>query len=233
MRFAVCDDDEAFRGSFKNLLYEYANTRRLGLLVDVFFDGETLLSSPYTYDIVFLDFKMTGRTGLDTARILRERDSKCAIVFITNYGYVAKNTHEVAAYRFFEKPVARDELFSALDRYYLDSSSELAIVVSVNRAKVRIMVTDICYLEASNKSCNIHLGEKKLYVSKTLDKVSAMLPPGTFLKVHRSFVVNLAHVQGYSNEYIYMKNGALVPVSKPNLSRFKSAFIEYAGRRSI
>ena len=78
---------------------------RLEISIDKYYSGEALLDSAVNYDMVFLDYKMDGVDGLETARIMRKNNMDCTIIFITNHPDFIYESFEVETFRFFKKPL--------------------------------------------------------------------------------------------------------------------------------
>ena len=117
MQIAICDDEDFFRKELRSLLVEYKNNRRLSLDIFEFPNGQFLLQSDVVFDIVFLDYQMPSLNGMEIARILRQKNSLCSIVFVTNYSDFVFESFEVNPYRFFKKPVRLDQIEELLQSY--------------------------------------------------------------------------------------------------------------------
>jgi|GEM_PF-6762555 len=118
MRIAICDDERSVVSNLHSFLCSYANNHRFEVVIDRFYSGEALIKSSGAYDIIFLDYKMGNLNGLETAKILRERNLTCKIVFLTSYPQFIYESFKVDTFRFLEKPVNPDELTETLEGYF-------------------------------------------------------------------------------------------------------------------
>ena len=118
MRMAVCDDEKPFREEIRAAVYTYSDLHRLEIVLDQFERGEDLLRSENEYEIIFLDYKMEGINGLETAKNLRERNIDSTIIFLTSFPRFVYEAFEVDTFRFFKKPLNEIELYKALDDYF-------------------------------------------------------------------------------------------------------------------
>ncbi|MDR1561086.1 MAG: LytTR family DNA-binding domain-containing protein [Holosporaceae bacterium] len=228
MRMAICDDDKKLIQDMRPHIFEYANKRRLDLIVDQFFSGEELLASTTKYDVIILDFQMDGMDGLDTARTLRTRNNNCAIIFLTSFPHFVYEAFEVNTFRFFEKPLNYDKLFSALDDYFEMYGNDYPILLQCNRENININTNEIVFLEAMNKNCLIHLEKETLQCAKTMAIVRKQLPKLHFYKVNRAFIINFNFIAKYDNDNIILKNGDEVHISRNYLTSFKNAYRNYS-----
>ena len=117
LRIAVCDDEQHFRDSLVKAFSEYTNEGIKSIEIHEFSSGEDLLSSENDYDIISLDYKMSGINGLETARELRRKDVTSKIIFATNYMQFVYEAFEVRAFRFLRKPIKTEQLYKAIDDY--------------------------------------------------------------------------------------------------------------------
>jgi len=233
MRIAVCDDERRFLDGLKDAVYTYSNMHRLEVAIDEYMCGEDLLNSSVNYDIVLLDYQMSGIDGLETARVLRRKNINCTIIFVTSFPQFVYESFEVSTFRFFEKPVNPEKLHKALDDYFELFGNNYPLLLKVNRDTVCVQTNDIVYLEADNKKCFIHLVDKQLHCSKTMAAVSKLVPQNIFYKVNKAFIVNFNYISSYDREYIYFKNDERVHVSRKYLSSFKEAYRKFAKGRAV
>ena len=233
MRVAVCDDERLFREYMKNAIYTYSKLNRLEITIEEFLSGEDLLRSKYDFEIIFLDYKMEGIDGLETARVLRDKNISSTIIFLTGYPKFIYEAFEVSPFRFFRKPLEIEQLYKALDDYFKSLEDNRPILLRINGSTVCIQTYDILYLEADNKRCYVNLPEERLHVAKTMASVENLLPKNVFHKVHRAFIVNFIYINNYDKENVYLKKGMQVPVSRKYHTSFREAYRNYAKGRSI
>jgi len=233
MKIAVCDDEEKFRASIKDAVYEYSNKHRYEFAIDEFVSGEELLNSKKKYDLILLDYQMSGINGLETARKLREKNIDCTIIFMTSHPHFVYEAFEVSTYRFFAKPLDITKLYKAFDDYFKAYGNDYPIILKIDRETVCVQTKDIVYLEADNKKCFIHLAKKKYHCAKTMAAIALLLPKQAFFRVHRSYIVNFRHIDNYDNGNIYLKNKAVAHMSRNHLKAFRSAYLAYTKSYNI
>ena len=234
MRIAVCDDEKYFRDELKTAINTYSNAHRLDSVVDEFKSGEDFLKANQVYDVVFLDYQMDKLTGLETARVMRERNIESTIFFVTNHPDFVYKSFEVGTFRFFEKPLSVMELHKAFDDYFREQERDYPVILKIERENVCVQARDIVYLEADNKKCKINLSDERvLHASQTMASVEGLLPKNIFFKPHKSFVVNLSHIKSYDSNSITFNNGETAHISRKYLADFKKAYKVYAKGRVL
>ena len=233
LKIAVCDDEQIFRNKIINALDEYSIVRDVEIEHEEYKTGLDILSSTNKYNIVFLDFQLNDNpeiNGLSVARKYRTQHVDTAIIFLTSHPKVVFSSFEVNTFRFLVKPLDRQKLFKALDDYQKTLETDDVLMIRQHGATNIIYTRSILYLEGSGKYCVIHVSGAKepIECHETLAGVEARLPADRFHRCHRSYVVNLKHIESYTHQRIALKNGASVDISRNHFEGFASAFVEYS-----
>ena len=225
MQIAICDDEYIFRNELRALLVKYKKSRRLQLDIYEFASGEEFLSSELTFDIVFLDYQMPSLNGMQTARKLRTKNSLCSIVFITNYPDFVFDSFEVCPYRFFKKPISDSRIELMLDSYITQQRMLAPIIVNNYDGQKIIPSKNVVYLEGDGKYCTIRTIHETVHSSKTLAGVLELLPQYCFYRVHKSYAVNMYHIdQILENNQVLLLNGEKVLVGRNKVAEFKRSY---------
>ena len=224
MNIAICDDEMLFRDELKQLLIKYKKLRRIHLDIFEYDNGISFLESNYVFDIVFMDYQMEDLNGMDTAKMLRKRNSLCNIIFITNFPEFMIESFEVNPYRFFKKPINESQITSALDTFIKNQKKLSPILVNIDGELKTIKSKDIIYLEGDGKYCNIRTNITSYHSSKTISKVLSELPQHCFYRVHKSYVVNLYFIDSIKECLITFTNGEKALISRKYLADFKKSY---------
>ena len=78
---------------------------------------------------------------------------------------------------------------------------------------VKIIFSDICYLESVGDYLKVHLGDKTVVTRETLSSIEAKIPSEDFIRVHRCFIVSYACIDSFTNEYIEIGKHP-IPISR-------------------
>ena len=79
LNIAICDDEKAIREQINELIEK----EKVGICIDLYETGDSLLAAGKQFDIVFLDIQMDGMNGIEAARNLRQRQEDTVLIFIT------------------------------------------------------------------------------------------------------------------------------------------------------
>lgn len=192
-------------------------------------------------DLLFLDVQMPKLTGFDVLELI---NTDISVIFVTAYDEYAMKAFEVHAVDYLLKPVGKERLAAALQRVKTraekpPAASELAatarqpgqfaerIVVKDGTRVTLIPVTKLDYAEAQDDYIALASEGKKHLKQQTIASLEAALDPNRFVRIHRSYVVNLERVTriepyGKDSRVVVLSNGARLPVSRVGYSRLRA-----------
>ncbi|MDR0287345.1 MAG: LytTR family DNA-binding domain-containing protein [Clostridiales bacterium] len=228
MKIAICDDERDFTGNLKSMINKYLNHHRIESVIDEYSSGESILQNTHTYDMVFLDYRMDGLNGLETARIMRKNNAVCSIVFVTNYPDFVYDAFEVDTFRFLKKPVNEYMVNYTMDGYFAKFGNDFHILLQVERETVTVNTKDIVYLEAMGKHCIVHTVTESLNCATTMSVISRMLPNQHFYKTHKAFIINMNYIDRYKHDEVLLKNGKSAFISRNYYRDFKQTYCDYS-----
>lgn len=231
LRIAVCDDE-------KNAVREIESRAKgffdgAGTETDIsgFYDGRSLLESTEItdYDVIFLDIKMSAPDGMETARELRKRRFKGYIIFVTVLEDHVFDAFEVSAYDYLVKPLEDGKFLRTMSRLQKRLESSV-ITIQRDGENYFFALDDILYCEVLNRKIYIHTSDGCTFdYYGRLDDLEKRLAAvcRSFFRCHRSFLVNLAHINGFGNGFAYLSDGGKIPVSRLRRDAFENAVGEY------
>ena len=232
MRILICDDEHDYLEILHKHVLEYMKNRSIPCNIIATNDPCSILDCSDRFDIAFLDIEMGMINGISLAKELKKRNSKLALFFVTNYDEYQDEAMDLQAFRFFEKPFNVTRLYSGLDKAmeYIDGAY-VDVYLSGNGIQKRILVDDILYITRNNRKVSLSTKQGKFYTSDSLDEWCDRLPPSFFYSVHKSFLVNLHHVDRYSYTELYLIDGTRIPIAPRKQSAFHKFWFQYLRRR--
>lgn len=174
----------------------------------------------HTIDLMFLDIHMPHLTGIDLVKSIEKLPQ---VIFTTsdeNYALEAFN-YEVTDY--VVKPVTLPRLLQAASKarlIYNSGAKQPAIVsgsvfVKVGSKLVKLVLDDILWIEATGDYVNIVTSQKAYTVLSTMKNIEQRLPDHLFVKVHRSYIVNVTKIKDLDDATLVI-NTKVIPVSRSN-----------------
>ena len=222
---AVCDDLEEERALLGHMLQSYAQRKGLSLQLHFFVSGEELLHNirqVCACQVLFLDVYMSGISGVEAARRLRAAGCETSIVFATTSTDHGVDSFEVRASDYLVKPFRQEEVDRALD-WCLEHMPEplRSLSVYAEREPQEFPLASVLYIEVLGHQSHIHTLRQTVVVRKSLDDLERAVDSPDFFRCHRSYLVNLRHVDHIQRRDFCMDDGTLLPISLQNLPRAK------------
>lgn len=242
IRVIICDDDEIFLEKLRNAIDSVLQSMNVIAKIHTYSRmediGHPILAS---CDIAFLDidFAHTRYNGLDIARKLRTVRKDAIIIFVTNFIEYAPEGYEVQAFRY----VLKLDVESKLKDYLQQAITQLQSVcetlkIKVNGEIIDIPLKSILYIESQLRQVLIHVQRdssgksiKKYSCYASLAEMEKQLDPQGFLRIQKSYLVNMAHLQRFRCREAMLNNGTILPVSEKNYADLKQKYLYWKGFR--
>lgn len=197
MRALICDDEPLVRSE---LAYTLRRLRPEAEIVEVEDAVEALARIAQTrFDVVFLDIAMHGLSGLDALRIVTKSKDAPRVVLVSAHDEHAISAFEHAALDYLVKPVSEARLARTLERlstiakHEQATSSDKLPVFSDEKTRF-LKIELIRFVEADGRGVNVYTFDENARFRGTLQDCAKRLEAHGFLRVHRSFLVNVDHV---------------------------------------
>jgi len=180
--------------------------------------------------LIFVDISMPDLNGLDFVRSLTE---KPFVIFTTAYSEYAIEGFKVNAVDYLLKPIGYSDFLKSVNKVItlkglqsaqpetISTSGEQLFVKSDYKL-MRINISDIKYIESMHEYVRIHLlDEKPVMTLVSLKSVEEQLPKEKFMRVHRSYIVNLERIKVVERNRIVFDNNVYIPVSDQYKEKFQ------------
>ena len=195
-------------------------------------------------DLIFVDINMPDMTGVEFVQTL---DSKAMVIFTTAYAEYAIEGFKLSAIDYLLKPFGQKEITRASEKalslfelLQLQKSAQVeqeesdaianaeddksVISVHADRKTHLVKLANIIYLESAGEYVRLHLSDgTKLVTLFRLKNMENTLQSSQFMRVHRSYIVNLAHITGYTKGRIFLSNDDYIPIGE----NYKEQIINY------
>lgn len=197
-------------------------------------------------DLIFVDINMPDLTGTDFVRSLTGQ--RPLIIFTTAYSEYAVEGFKLDALDYLLKPFSFADFSrsanKALSLYELikgnaeSSSTESEaestenddehISIRADHKVSLIKVRDIIYIESAGEYVRLHLADgTRIMTLFRIKNIEATLPSDMFMRVHRSYIVNLKCVTGYARGRVFLNNNEYVPIGENHKEQFQSYIREH------
>ncbi len=242
LRALIVEDEAPARDLIKAFLKDHDHIELIGEC-DNGFDAVKMINDQKP-DLVFLDIQMPKLTGFEMIELLDEMPE---IIFTTAFDQYAIKAFELNAVDYIMKPFSKQRFAGAVEkvserlqqkkrepiveefaRRMKEDVRELERVFVKTGSKIDVIpVMDIIRVEAQDDYVDIITAKGKFLKKDTMNYLEKALPEGTFVRVHRSHIVNINYIQkiekyGKESSMVVLKDGSRVQVSKSRIKDLKN-----------
>lgn len=236
LKVALCDDDKEVLAQLCALLEEYRISHLPELRYTPFTGAFGLLSAIECgehFDIAILDVLMPNTNGIQAAEEIRRRDEGMEILFLSSSREYAVESYSVRARNYVLKPIDRQKLFSAMDQVIsvMDLGAQSGFwVKDIQGGISRIVPSRLVYCEVVRKEILFHMSDNHTVTCRqTLTELMKNLDKyGCFFQPHRSYLVNMDHVQRVTKTELILSGEKAIPLSRAKSAQAMEAFIDHS-----
>jgi len=217
----VVDDEPMARAILTSFIEKIPQLTLVKVCSNAMEAFEALTNQPI--DLVFLDINMPEVSGLSLANSI---PTNTKIIFTTAYREYAIDGFNLHAVDYLLKPIAFERFLQAIKKLFEIKTPKNTVVtasvapthnpfifVRADRKMVKINFDDILYIESLSDYIKIHTHKETITTRETISNIEAKLPTASFLRIHRSYIAALTHIDSYTNEFIEISKKAL-PISR-------------------
>jgi len=236
LNILLADDHEVVRLGVRALIERQPGMKVVGeaaTVQEAIDQAETLAP-----DVVVLDIRMPGISGLDLARLVGRFAHPPVVVFVTAYEQHAVEAFDMAATDFLRKPIRAERLGEAVRRVAAKRDTGRASGVDQNDETIAVELagrtsyirrSTIVLVEATGDYVRLHTAAGSHLVRTPLSTLEERWTEAGFLRVHRRFLVNRHQVQGLRTSAgkieIELNGGRVVPVSRRHTAAVRAALV--------
>ena len=236
LRIGICEDIPEELERQKQMMHEVMASLSKNAKIFCFLSGEDLLCEidiTGNMDIIFLDVEMMGINGIETARLIRKKDTRAVIVFVTCYDQYFQKMLEVQSYTVIKKPLQQTVLqelmaciintrFNSYDCY---SFSYCKKHYRIPLLKIRYFQSDKRVIHISTASENLMTNEHVFYGK--MEEVQEVVNRADikFLRLGKSFLVNPLFILEYSANRVTLDNGLILEISRQYKADVKKYYL--------
>jgi DNA-binding LytR/AlgR family response regulator len=212
----VVDDSAIQRMTITKLVNESPNLHLVGDFANAL-EAKNCINHN-TVDLIFLDIEMPLINGFD---LLDGLKMKTQIIFITSKADYAVKAFDYEATDFLQKPISKERFLKAvkkaleLHQLRSDAQEDLgeAIIIKSNLKKLKVYTSKIKWIEAFGDYIKIITDDENHLVLSTMKSFENELPQGKFIRVHKSYIVNVERIDKFNSKFAEIGN-TKIPISR-------------------
>jgi DNA-binding LytR/AlgR family response regulator len=215
MNCIIIDDEPIARQGMLKFISKVPELILKGVFKNTNDAREFLDSHPIS--LIFLDIQMPGINGVEFAKTLSKNT---LVIFTTAHIKYALDSYEVDAIDYLVKPIREERFIKAVNKaleynyLLLDSyekgqyktSGENSILIRADRRDYKILYSDILFIEGMKDYVIIHLCSGKLITAMNLKAVHSKIPENLFVRVSKSYIVNISHITAIANHAVFIND---------------------------
>lgn len=226
LRIGICDDEEMILKTLYGLVEQAVRKTGLEFEILVFSSGKDLLQQAEELEIAFLDIEMPEVDGIETGRMLRQRNSECAIIMATGVEERYKEAFHIRALRFVTKPFDSSEIEEAIEACLERRIGLKTVEAYRNRKLYQVRQREIAYVNSYGSYVELMVRGKRFRKEASMEEMEKLLEPRLFSRADRKYLVNLGHVDDYKNGIVTIGEEK-IKASRRRKKEFERAYIEF------
>lgn len=230
----LCDDNKFVLDNYKSMLLRIAKEHEAAINVQTFLSGEQLLfyigDGDARPDIIYLDILMGGDNGIKIAQKLREMNCQAEIIFLTaNPEFVFDSFDSAPAHYLLKDTITKERFCEIFFKTALkaEAKSKALFYCENGSVKKQIPLSQISYFEVQNRIVTVHYNHTSFDFYAHMEDVERKLGSKTFVRVHRSFLVQLQYIEQVVKNSLILSTGDTIPVGITYAKPLKTALSQY------
>lgn len=236
MNLLICDDDVTFAEKVRGAAVPFFEANNVPVRCMVCASAEEAQALPglENCQLAFLDVDLVTASGIELGRTLKQKNPKVLLVYISAYLEFAPQGYTVSAFRYILKGDIQRMLPVCLEDVYQELfGARRVLEVEFNRETKQVPYDDIFSLESEGRRVLV-FGEEPhkllcVYYGKLSELPEDLFENG-FVRIGRSAVVNMKHIQKIAGYKVRMRNGAELSVSRASYAEVRRLYLEWKGR---
>ena len=229
LSIAVCDDEIIVCSNIAAKIRNNMEQMKTPCLIRQFNSGRELLQAQEEFDIVFLDIIMRDPDGMTTAQLLRTKAPDTILIFISSSREYVFDAYDVEAFQYLLKPIDAGKLRRVMQKAVCKAATHSSeyMMISIERQKKKIYLDDICYFEIRGRKIDIHKTDDTLTYYEQIGILEKNLQGKGFFRCHKSYLINLKHVDTYNRQEVTLDNGEKIMIAKRRYDDFINEILSY------
>ncbi|TVP51178.1 MAG: DNA-binding response regulator [Mongoliibacter sp.] len=165
-------------------------------------------------DLIFLDINMPGMKGTELAKIIQPLGK--SFIFTTAHSEFALQGYELQAMDYLLKPFGFDRFLTAINRAFQEilrkKGEETSVFFKDSYDWIRVNLSELKYVKSEGNLLFIHTKEGTISTRMSIPEILSMLPSEIFMRIHKSYVVNLKSVEKLEKHQVTIK-GETIPLA--------------------
>lgn len=232
-KILVCDDSIRFATILIEMIEKSVNMDDFELVVC--YNGSDLMQHCVNnkFDIIFLDIEIGNENGISYAKVIKNMNPKVLLIYISGYEKYYKDMVNAEPFRFISKKINLKEMENEVKDSLIAAVSRLnrhdIWTFEFGKKRYCVQLEDIRYFYSVARTVHIKgdIGEAPSYFYGKIDDVEKeiKLISNEFLRINKSYLINMNHVESFGNDKVIVKNNEAIPVTRKYYEEYAKGVI--------
>lgn len=228
IRIGICDDDRMQREVMKKMCDKFFENIAMEFEAVLFSSGEEVVS--YSQEhllLLFLDIEMEGMDGISSMKHIEKMENVWRIVFVSGHEEAVFDTFGIKTLGFIRKPVEFCECEKWLKIALKEFQANRTIIFETQEGKKLVALDQILFLEAQGNYVSVYKENENFLVNGNLKKWENELMDSSIIRVHKSYLVNLAYLERLEPKILLTKGEVEIPLGRQYKKMAKQSYESY------
>ena len=230
-RIALCEDAPADRDRIDNYLRQIFDELKRSYTLQCFATAEDFFcaAGPHMFEMVIFDIEMGQMDGIKASKILRAGDKSVVIAFTSSHPEYVFSSFSAEPLNYLLKPVRYPDLYDLVSAsvHRIDEARRTMFGFEMKGVLYGVPVKDICYFESNARVVRLVTDSGDYSFYGKLDDVAADPNLASFIRCHKSYLVNPLFVAEVTGTAVKIASGDLIPISRGNAKKVKAEFADF------
>lgn len=230
LHIVICDDEPIYHEEIKKFVNHFFSDIKGLKQIDysICSSLQEVREQKEHIDLLLLDIELGGENGIEFRKEITENRGEIPVVFVSAYENYIGEAFGKNVYGFIHKPIQKKEMERVLERVCQEC---LFMKQYQMNDGTYIREKDIYFIRAYADYSRLTVVGGQYMSDMTLSKWQDMLPSALFVRIHRSYIVNMQNIQ-YIDKDVLMKNGMQIPISRRRLKEVKVIYQDYLRKKA-
>lgn len=237
MRIGICDDEQTSIEHVKKCCETVCRENRIEYSVCIFQSGEEVLqycgdTDAARIDLLFLDIEMPGISGTELMEQVKKKYQIWRIAFVTSHLGCMQEAFSQKTIGFLSKPVTVEEVSKKILEVYEDLTENVPLrFIGDGGAPMVVLSDDILYMKGAGSYTRIYVKQSEsvqgILICKTLGTMEKELEKLPFIRVHKSYMVNVTKIRYLNTEVHLLEDEICIPIGRFYKNVVRETYFEY------
>ena len=227
----ICDDESKWHKAVSDSCSRYLDNKGINYEIFSYIKGETLIQEKEkNIDVLFLDVEMESMDGLAVMKEVEKMPNIHNIIFVSSHPEAVWDSFGYKTKGFVTKPFSDEDIIEKLEGIYSKKINDTLLEFTDYNGVVYFRKSDIVLLRSDSNYATIITENSENIVTCTLKECEKKLNGLPFLRIHRSYIVNLDYVKNMTSSVASLKNGEDLTIGRSYRNQVKKDYQDYLRR---